>query len=104
MVLKIPLYLSIEGLEYDDLTLEEFRELQETLSERYTTGINLARSQQFSENFHLEFLDTLFEDFPISSIQYTLKNSKKNSKKKILSTPRLIDREEALAHLRKDLA
>lgn len=104
MVLKIPLYLSIEGLEYDDLTLEEFRDLQEKLSNRYTSGINLARSQLFSETFHLEYLDTLFRENPRCSIEKTLEKSKKTSKKTILSTPRLIDREEALEHLRKDLA
>jgi len=105
MVLKVPLYLSIEGLEYDDLTLEEFRELQDNLTRYYTSGVNLANRQQLNDTkYHLELVTEWFSEHPLNSIQRYLEESTRSSKRKILSIPRLIDREEALEHLRKGLA
>lgn len=105
MVLKVPLYLSIEGLDYDDLSLEDFRDLQDNLTNYYTSGIKLTYSQQFSDkDYQIELLTEWFGGYPQGCIQRFLEESEKTAKKKILSIPRLIDREEALEHLRKDLA
>lgn len=105
MVLKVPLYLSIEGLDYEDLSLDDFRELQENLTNYYTNGVNLASSQLFSDkDYQIELLTEWFGKHPKGCIQRFLEASEKTAKKKILSIPRLIDREEALEHLRKDLA
>jgi len=105
MVLKVPLYLSIEGLEYDDLSLEDFRDLQDSLTNYYTSGINLTNSQIFSDkDYQIELLTEWFGQHPQGCIQRFLEESEKTAKKKILSIPKLIDREEALEHLRKDLA
>jgi len=106
MVLKVPLYLSIEGLEYDDLTLEDFRDLQENLTNYYTSGIQLANHQNLSNTrrYQIEDLKDWFAEQPQRCVQRFLEESEKTQKKTILSIPRCIDREEALEHLRKDLA
>jgi len=105
MVLKIPLYLSIEGLDYDDLSLEDFKELQEILSDSYTCGIYLTSQTNIRDTEYLyELMKDWFEGIPKDRIERFLECSELTSKKSILSTPRLIGREEALAHLRKDLS
>jgi len=105
MVLKIPLYLSIEGLDYDDLTLEDFKELQEILSDSFTSGIYLTSQTNIRDTEYLyELMKDWFDERPKKKIEEYLKCSNLSPKKTILSTPRLIGMEEALDHLRKDLS